>query len=79
MCKLVWRCFPLTLYSLPVLFLQNGGVVQSYVDGCCKTCESPNLLGASGNALSCQLELVSALLPGSGWAFRLKGWGCGLL
>lgn len=44
--------FPLTLFT--PLSLQNGGVVQSYVDGCCRTCESPNLLGASGNALSCQ-------------------------
>lgn len=47
-------CFPLTLFSL--VFLQSGGVVQSYVDGCCRTCESPHLLGASGNALSCQSE-----------------------
>lgn len=44
--------FPFTLFT--PLSLQNGGVVQSYVDGCCRTCESPNLLGASGNALSCQ-------------------------
>ncbi len=69
----LWCCFPLTLFSLLVLFLQNGGIVQSYVDGCCRTCESPNLLGASGNALSCQSEGVSALLPGSGWAYWLYG------
>lgn len=31
------------------------------------------------NALSCQFGGVSALLPGSGWAYWLNNWWCGLL
>ncbi|CAB1422352.1 unnamed protein product, partial [Pleuronectes platessa] len=31
--------------------IQNGGMVQSYVDGCCRICESPYFFGASGLVL----------------------------
>lgn len=52
--------FELFLQLLFLFFLiQNGGVVQSYVDGCCRTCEFYTfyLWFAFGVALSGQSEV----------------------
>ena len=50
-------------FILFFFFLQNGGIVQSYVDGCCKTCESRDLL-----VLRVMLWAVNR------WGERLVAW-----
>lgn len=43
-------CFHKPTFIILTISFQNGGVVQTYVDGCCKTCKY-----SSGMVASCGL------------------------